>query len=363
MTFSRALISAGAVILLSSTAALTAEVRLYSWADYFGSKSVEQFSEKTGVKVVYDVFDSNDLAETKLLSGKSGYDLVTPNAAPHFDRQLKAGLWAKIDKSKLKNIGNVDPAISAKVAKIDPGTEHSVPWMWGTTGIIYNADKIKEIMPDAPVSSWRMLFDPKIVSKFEKCGVVMLDDAEQVLGAALIHLGKSINTATKADLDEAVALVKAVRPHVRKFHSSEYVNGFASGDYCLGLGFSGDSHIAGLRAAEAGQKFKISYSLPPEGALMYFDVFAIPADAPNTEAAHSFIDFMLLPDVAATAANETGFSTTNGAAAKLIEAGVKDNPNLYPTGSMIDKLTVPRTLDQKELRQWTTAWQAVKGER
>jgi len=168
---------------------------------------------------------------------------------------------------------------------------------------------------------------------------------------------------TKADLDEAVALVKAVRPHVRKFHSSEYVNGFASGDYCLGLGFSGDSHIAGLRAAEAGQKFKISYSLPPEGALMYFDVFAIPADAPNTEAAHSFIDFMLLPDVAATAANETGFSTTNGAAAKLIEAGVKDNPNLYPTGSMIDKLTVPRTLDQKELRQWTTAWQAVKGER
>lgn len=363
MTWSRMLLSAGAAMLLSSSAALAAEVRLFSWADYFGAKSVEQFSEKTGIKVVYDVFDSNELAETKLLSGKSGYDLVTPNAAPHFDRQLKAGLWAKIDKSKLKNIANVDPAIAAKIAKIDPGTEHSVPWMWGTTGIIFNVDKIKEIMPDAPLNSWRMLFDPKIVSKFEKCGIVMLDDPEQVLGAALIYLGKSINTATKADLDEAVAVVKAVRPHVRKFHSSEYVNGFSSGDYCLGLGFSGDSHIAGLRAAEAGQKFTIGYRLPHEGALMFFDVFAIPADAPNAESAHSFIDFMLLPDVAATAANETGFATTNGAAAKLIDAGVKDNPNLYPAADTIAKLTVPRTLDQKELRQWTTAWQTVKGER
>ncbi len=218
-------------------------------------------------------------------------------------------------------------------------------------------------MPDAPLNSWRMLFDPKIVSKFEKCGVVMLDDAEQVLGAALIHLGKSINTATKADLDEAVAVVKAVKPYVRKFHSSEYVNGFASGDYCLGLGFSGDSHIAAQRAAEAGQKFSIGYRLPPEGAMMYFDVFAIPADAPNPEAAHSFIDFMLLPEVAATAANETGFSTTNSAASKLIDASVKDDPNLYPSAETIEKLTVPRTLDQKELRQWTTAWQTVKGER
>ena len=363
MQLSRTLIAATAVLLATPGALTAGEVRLYSWADYFGSKAVQQFTEETGTKVIYDVFDSNDLAETKLLAGKSGYDLVTPNVAPHFDRQLKAGLWASLDKSKLKNLGNADPTILTQISKIDADNAHSVPWMWGTTGIIFNTEKIKEIMPDAPLDSWRMLFDPKIVSKFEKCGVVMLDDGEQVLGSALIYLGKSINTATKADLDEAVALVKKIKPFVRKFHSSEYITGLATGEYCLALGFSGDAHIAAQRATEAGLKFTIGYRLPPAGALMYFDVFAIPADAPNPAAALSFIDFMLRPEIAAIAANETGFSTTNSAALKMIDAGVKGDPNLYPSADTIAKLTVPRTRDQKELRQWTIAWQTVKGER
>jgi putrescine transport system substrate-binding protein len=222
MPLSRALVAATGLLFAGSGASAAGELRIYSWSDYFGAKAVETFSAETGTKVFYDVFDSNDIVETKLLAGKSGYDLVTPNVAPHFDRQLKAGVWGPLDKSKLKNLGNADPAILSQIAKIDPGNTHSVPWMWGTTGIILNTEKIKAIMPDAPLDSWRMLFDPGIVSKFQKCGVVMLDDGEQVLGSALIYLGKSINTATQADLDEAVALVKKVRPFIRKFHSSEY---------------------------------------------------------------------------------------------------------------------------------------------
>ena len=363
MQFSRTLVAATAFLFAATGTSYAGELRLFSWSDYFGPKAVEAFSKETGTKVIYDVFDSNDVAETKLLSGKSGYDLVTPNVAPHFDRQLKAGLWASLDKSKLKNLGNADPAILTQIAKVDPDNAHSVPWMWGTTGIIFNIEKIAEIMPDAPLDSWRMMFDPAVVSKFEKCGVVMLDDGEQVLGSALIYLGKSINTATQADLDEAVALVKKIKPFVRKFHSSEYIDGLATGEYCLALGFSGDGRVAAQRATEAGLKFTIGYRLPPQGALMYFDVFAIPVDAPNPAAALSFIDFMLRPEIAAIAANELGFTTTNSAALKLVDPEVKGDANLYPSAETIAKLTVPRTRDPKELRQWTVAWQTVKGER
>ena len=196
MQISRTPIAAATVLLATASAALAGDVRLYSWSDYFGAKSIGTFSSESGTKVIYDVFDSNDLAETKLLAGKSGYDVVTPNLSPHFARQLKAGLWGGLDKSKLTNFANADPAILAQLAKVDPDNAHGVPWMWGTTGIIFNADKIKAIMPDAPVDSWRMLFDEALVAKFDTCGIAMLDDGEQVLGSALIYLGKSINTAT-----------------------------------------------------------------------------------------------------------------------------------------------------------------------
>ena len=352
-----------ALVISFATAATAAEVRLYSWSDYFGAKSIDTFTAETGTKVIYDVFDSNDLAETKLLAGKSGYDVVTPNLSPHFARQLKAGLWATFDPKSFKNLGNLDPSIIAQLAKVDPGNDHGIPWMWGTTGIIFNAEKIKAILPDAPVNSWRMLFDPEIVAKFKDCGVAMLDDGEQVLGSALIYLGKSINTATSADLDVATALVDKIRPFVRKFHSSEYTSGLATGDYCLALGFSGDAHVAALRSVEAGKPYAIEYRLPKEGALMYFDVFAIPADAPDPVAAASFIDFMLRPEIAAVAATETGFATANAEALKLVDPAVRADPNLYPPAEAIARLTVPRVLSQKELRIWQVAWQKAKGQR
>ena len=348
--------------LIVGSAANADEMHLYSWSDYFGAKSIEIFSQESGTKVAYDVFDNNDIVETKLLTGNSGYDVVTPNLSPHFARQLTANVWAPLDAANLPNIKNMDAGIMEQLKKVDPEGLHGTPWMWGTTGVIFNVEKVKEIMPDAPVDSWAMLFDPAIVAKFANCGVVMLDDGEQVLGSALIYLGKDINTATDADIDAAQAVIEKVRPSVRKFHSSEYMSGLAAGDYCLALGFSGDARVATLRAQEAKQTFHLDYRLPKEGALMYFDLLAIPADAPNKVAGVKFIDFMMRPEIAATAANETGFATANAEALKLVDPILREDKNLYPTSETISKLSVPRVFSPKELRYWHKAWQKAIGQ-
>ena len=351
-----------ATFLISATTSYADEIRLFSWSDYFGAKSIAAFTDEFKTKVVYDVFDNNDIVETKLLTGGSGYDVVTPNLSPHFARELSAKVWADLDPAKLPNKKNIDPGIMAQLTKVDQQGLHGLPWMWGTTGIVYNVDKIKAIMPDAPLDSWKMLFDPDIVSKFAGCGVAMLDDDEQVLGSALIYLGKNINTATNADIDAAQAVIENIRPSVRKFHSSEYIGGLAAGDYCLALGFSGDARVASLRALESKQSFTIDYKLPQEGALLYFDVLAIPADAPNIEGGTKFIDFLMRPEVAATAANETGFATANAEAMKLVDPQLRDNKNLYPSSDTIAKLTIPRIFDNKELRYRHKAWQKALGQ-
>ena len=351
-----------AALLFGASHAHADDMRLYSWSDYFGAKPIADFSKEYGTKVIYDVFDNNDIVETKLLTGNSGYDVVTPNMAPHFVRQLTANVWAELDPAKLPNRKNIDPGIAAQLAKVDTKGLHGVPWMWGTTGVIFNVEKIKALMPDAPVDSWAMLFDPAIMSKFASCGIVMLDDDEQVLGSALIYMGKNINTATNEEIDAAAALIEKLRPNIRRFHSSEYLSGLAAGDYCLALGFSGDARVASLRAKEAGQPFKIEYRLPKEGALMYFDLLAIPADAPNKEAAVKFLDFMMRPEIAAIAANETGFATANAEALKSVDPALRDDKNLYPASDTIAKLTVPRVFDNKELRYRHKAWQKALGQ-
>lgn len=350
------------VFLLAGPGAIADELHLYSWSDYFGANSLSAFTKESGTKVVYDVFDSNDVVETKLLTGKSGYDVVTPNLSPHFARQLSADVWASLDKAKLTNLKNIDAGIMGQLSGIDQDGLHGVPWMWGTTGVIFNVEKVKEIMPDAPVDSFAMLFDRAIVSRFATCGVAMLDDAEQVLGSVLIYQGKDPNEATAEDIHSAAQLIADLRPNIRRFHSSAYMNGLADGDYCLALGFSGDARVATLRAAEAKQKFKIDYRLPKEGALMYFDLLAVPKDAPNADAAVRFIDFLMRPEIAAAAANETGFATANAEAMKLVDPLLRDDKNLYPTSETISKLSIPRVFSSKELRIWNKAWQKAIGQ-
>ncbi len=352
---------AALALALGAVTAEADELRLYSWSDYIGSKAIPAFTAETGTKVIYDVFDSNDVVETKLLAGRSGYDVVTPNLSPHFARQLAAGIWAPLDKSKLTNIGNIDAGLMAKLGEIDPANAHGVPWMWGTTGIIFNVEMVRAIMPDAPVDSWRLLFDPAIAAKFEKCGIVMLDDAEQVLGSVLISMGKPADTDNEAELNAAAEVLKRVLPYVRKFHSSEYANGLANGEYCIALGFSGDALVAQGRSKEAGRNFNIQYRIPKEGALAYTDVLAVPKDAPNPGAANAFINTMMRPEIAAAAAIETGYATANREAKKLVPAELTENPDLYPPDEVIKRLTLPRVHSQKVLRTWQDAWKRAKG--
>lgn len=353
---------ATACLLSTPAAAEEKLLYLYSWESYFSASSIAAFEKETGIKVSYDLFDSNDIVETKMLTGKSGYDLVTVNLSPHFLRQLPVGIWATLNRDRLANLGNLDPAVLARGTAVDTDNAHNVPWMWGTTGVGYNVEKVQAIMPDAPVDSLRMVFDPAIVEKFAGCGVGMLDDAEQVLGLALIYLGLDPDTTDKEELDKAVELVAKVRPFVRKFHSSSYVNDLAEGDLCLAIGFSGDMLIASSRAKEAGKPFTITYRLSKEGNLVWTDVLAIPADASHPEAAHAFIDFFLRPEIAAAAAQETGFSTANKAALVLLDEKLRTNPDLYPSEDAQKRLHLPKALSQKALKMWSQAWYRAKGQ-
>ena len=337
------------------------ELRLYSWEAYFGAESIKKFETEANNTVTYDVFDSNDTVETKILAGNSGYDVVTPNLSPHLARQIPLKAWGELDTALLPNLGYLDPELMAKVAEADAGGFHAVPWMWGTTGVGHNEDKIKTIMPGAPVDSWKMVFDPETAAKFKECGISVLDDAEQVLGSALIYLGLDPDTDDPAVLEKAVELVTKVRPYIRQFHGSNYIAGLAAGDLCVAMGYSGDMQVATNRAKEAGNSFVISYRIPKEGNLVWFDTLAIPSDAPNRDAAHAFINFMMKPEIAAAAANETGFATANKAALALVDEKIRSNPNYYPSPEALKRFHLPKVKSEKANKIWQRSWNRAKG--
>jgi putrescine transport system substrate-binding protein len=357
----RSLFSAAALLALSTSISIAGEVRLFSWEAYFGADSIKKFEAESGNTVTYDVFDSNDMVETRVLAGNSGYDVVTPNLSPHLARQIPLKAWGVLDKSKLSNMGNLDPELMAKVGEADPGDAHALPWMWGTTGVGHNQDKIKAIMPNAPVDSWKMVFDPLMAAKFKDCGISVLDDAEQVLGSALIYLGLDPDTDDPAVLEKAVELITKVRPFIRQFHGSSYIAGLAAGDLCVAMGYSGDMQVATNRAKEAGNNFVISYRLPKEGNLVWFDTLAIPSDAPNPDGAHALINFLMKPEIAAAAANETGFATANKVALVLVDEKIRSNPNYYPSAEAQKKFHLPKVKSEKSEKMWQRAWNRAKG--
>ncbi len=268
-------------------------VNVYNWSDYIDPRVLEDFTKETGIKVKYDTFDSNDTLETKLLAGKSGYDVVVPTGY-FLERQIKAGLFQKLDKAKLPNLANVWPEIARRLATYDPGNQFAVNYMWGTTGIGFNVKKARAILGEgAAIDSWDIVFKPERLAKFKDCGVMMLDSSDDIMPAALHYLGLDPNSTDRADLEKAAGLLAQVRASVRKFHSSEYLTALASGEICLVVGWSGDIKQAQKRAAEAKGGVEIGYAIPKEGAQMLFDNFAIPKDAPNPAEAHAFIDYML----------------------------------------------------------------------
>jgi len=336
------------------------QLNVYNWSDYIAEDQLKAFEKDTGIKVNYTTYDSNEILEAKLRAGRSGYDVVVPTASPFFVRQLAAGLYRPIDKAKLKNFKNLDPEIMAQLAKYDPGNTHGIPWMWGTTGIGYNVAAIKKRMADAPVDSLKMVFDPAVVAKFADCGVMMLDSATDVFPAALKYLGLDPDSKKPEDLAKAADVVKAVRPYIRKFHSSEYINALAGGDICLALGFSGDIFQARDRAAKAKDKQDIAYAIPREGSLLWIDVAAVPKDAPDPGNALRFLDFLLEPKVAAASSELTGYANANTAATALLPKDISGNPLIYPPADVRAKFYTITAGNAEQTRERTRLWTMVK---
>ncbi len=357
-TFLLSCASLAAVAFATGANAQERVVNVYNWSDYIDDSILEDFTKETGIKVVYDVYDSNEILETKLLAGGSGYDVVVPSGE-FLGRQINAGVFQKLDKSKLPNLSNMWDMISERVAVYDPGNEYSINYMWGTTGVGYNVGKAEEILGTSKIDTWDVLFKPELAAKFKDCGIHMLDSASEVIRAALIYQGLDPNTPSAEDLAKAEALLVAVRPYVRKFHSSEYINGLANGDVCLALGYSGDIFQARDRAAEADQGVEVGYSIPKEGALLWFDQMAIPADAPHVEEAHEFLNYIMRPDVIAKASDYVVYANGNKTSQAEMDQEIVSDPAVYPDEATMAKLKAPLPYDMRTQRVVTRIWTKV----
>jgi putrescine transport system substrate-binding protein len=330
-------------------------LNVYNWSDYIAPDTVKNFEAKYGIKVNYDVFDANEVVQTKLLAGHTGYDIVIPSAQ-FMERQIKAGVFAKLDKSALQNIGNLDPAIMQRVALHDPNNEHAVPYMWGTDGIGYNVDKVKQIMPDAPLDSWALVFDPQYAAKFKDCGISLLDTASDIRSLVLIYLGKNPNSQDADDLKLVEQQLLKVRPYIRKINSSQYIEDLANGDLCIAIGYSGDVLQSRDRAKEAGKGINVAYSLPKEGSIIWFDMMAIPADAQHVKNAHLFIDYLLEPQVAAANSNAVHYPNGNLASEQFIAPAVKNDPSVFPSEAAKAKLAPELATSDQYERLLTRTW-------
>ncbi|WP_339080801.1 polyamine ABC transporter substrate-binding protein [Pseudomonas sp. TMP9] len=334
-------------------------VKIYNWSDYIGETTLDDFQKATGIKALYDVFDSNETLEGKLLAGRSGYDIVVPSN--HFlGKQIKAGAFQKLDRDQLPNWDNLDPQLLKQLQVNDPGNQYSVPYLWGTSGIGYNVAKIKEVLGVEEIDSWAMVFEPENMKKLATCGVSFLDSADEMIPTVLNYMGLDPNTQNSADYAKAEAKLLAVRPYVRYFHSSKYIGDLANGNICVAVGFSGDILQAGDRAEEAGKGIEIAYSIPKEGANLWFDMMAIPADASNPKEAHAFINYLLEPAVIAGVSDYVGYANPNTKAGELMDQDVRNDESVYPPQDVLDKLYISAELPVKVQRLMTRSWTKVK---
>jgi putrescine transport system substrate-binding protein len=355
------LIALAFAALAATTGALAQErtVNVYNWSDYIDPKVLEDFTKETGIKVVYDTYDNNEIVETKLLAGKSGYDIVVPSG-PFLQRLIKAGVFQKLDKAKLPNLKHMWPEIAQRLQVYDPGNQHAVNYMWGTTGIGINAAKVKERLGDIPLNTWDIVMKPELVSKLKDCGVHMLDSPEDVFPGILNYLGLNPDSKKIEDLNRAGEALFRIRGNVQKFHSSEYINALANGDICLAVGYSGDVLQAKKRAEEAKNGVEVRYLIPREGALMWFDSFAIPADAKNVAEAHEFINYMMRPEVAAANTNFVSYASGNLAAKEKVDPEILNNPGVYPDEATFKRLFTNTAYDDRAQRTVTRLWTRVK---
>ncbi len=354
-------ISAFTFLASFNLAAIGAEqvVNIYNWSDYIAEGVIEKFEQQTGIKVNYDVFDSNEILEAKLLTGGTGYDIVVPSAS-FLERQIKAGLFQKLDKSKLPNLKNLDETIMQAVQMADPNNEYSIVYMWGTTGIGYNVKMIEERMENAPTNSWELIFNPEILAKFADCGVSLLDAPDELIPAALIYLGLNPLSEDEADLQAAEQLIKNIRPLIRSFNNSQYISDLANGDICIAHGYSGDILQARDRADEAENDIEINYSIPKEGAIIWFDMMAIPVDAPNPQNALKFMNYIMQPEIAAEITNYVWYANANQASYDLIDEEIINDKSIYPPKEIKAKLVATRSYSLEFDRLLTRAWTRIK---
>ncbi|WP_193557137.1 polyamine ABC transporter substrate-binding protein [Pseudomonas rhizoryzae] len=341
------------------TAVAEPTVRVYNWSDYIGETTLEDFQKATGIAPVYDVFDSNETLEGKLLAGHTGYDVVVPSSN-FLAKQIKAGAFQKLDKSQLPNWQNLDPALLKQLEKSDPGNQYGVPYLWGTNGIGYNVAKVKAALGTDKLDSWAILFEPENLKKLSKCGVSFMDSPDEVYPAVLQYLGLDPNSTNPDDYKKAEAQLLKVRPYITYFHSSKYISDLANGNICVAFGYSGDVFQARSRAAEAKKGVKIGYAIPKEGANLWFDLLAIPKDAQNVKEAHAFINYLLQPEVIAKVSDYVGYANPNPKAGELMNAELRQDQTVYPPQAVMDKLYVMKELPPQILRLETRSWTRVK---
>ena len=343
----------------ASSAGGAKDLNLYIWSDYLAPNTLPDFEKQTGVKVHAAYFDTNETLETKLLAGSSGFDIVVPTAS-YFERQIKAGAFLVLDKSKLPNFKNMDPQLMAKVALHDPDNRHGVIYLWGTNGIGYNEKMVKALMPDAPLDSWRLVFDPAVAAKVAKCGISLLDSPAEMLRAVYNYLGKNPNSQSSDDLAQAAAVLSKIRPFIRNFSSSEYIEALANGDLCISVGYNGDVMQARDRSREANKGIEIKYAVPKEGSILWFDMLAIPKDAPDPESAYAFMNYIMTPQVIADISNFKRYANANAASQALVLPAVKDDPGIYPPLDQRQSLAVQLADSPDQTRAITRVWQKFK---
>ena len=334
-------------------------VNIYNWSDYIDPKVLDDFTRETGIKVVYDTYDNNEILETKLLAGKSGYDVVVPSG-PFLQRLIRAGVFLPLDKSRLKNLGNVWPEIAGRLQAFDPGNVFAVDYMWGTTGIGVNVGLVRERLPNAALNTWSLVLNPTSMNKLKDCGVMMLDSPEDLIPSMLSFYGSKTDLRRWDDITQVTDALYKVRGSVRKFHSSEYINALANGDICVAVGYSGDVLQAKKRAEESRNDVTIEYEVPREGTLMWFDVFAIPKDAPHPAEAHAFIDYMLRPEVAAANTNFVNYASGNLPAKRFVKPEILSNPGIYPDDATIQRLSVNTAWNDTTQRFVTRLWTRIR---
>ena len=345
---------------IAATAACAEEVRVYNWSDYIDENLLEKFQTETGITLIYDVFDSNEVLETKMLAGSSGYDVVVPSGT-FLQRQITAGAFQKLDAAKLSNLGNLWDVIKDRTAQYDPDNAYSINYMWGTTGIGINVAKVKEVLgDDAPIGSLALVFEPSNMEKLAKCGVQMLDAPAEIIPATLAYLGEDPDSHDPDVIAKTEAVLSGIAPYVQKFHSSEYINALANGDICVAFGWSGDILQARDRADEAGNGVEIAYNAPSEGALMWFDQMAIPADAPNPDGAHKFLNFILDANNMAAASNYVYYANGNKASQQFLEEDVITDPAIYPNAETLKNLYTTSPYGPKVQRKVTRLWTKIK---